>query len=147
MNPEPPVHAPAASALASAASAPPLRWYNLNRREALVLMFAVAALSVSILLQLARGGQPSHAIRHEHASVTGVLDVNHASASELSVIPGVGATTAATIVAERDRDGPFQSLEDFLQRVSRLNDRKIGDFRSYLVFRSEVEPDRLMPQK
>ena len=41
----------------------------------------------------------------------GPVDINTATADQLDVLPGVGPTTAAAIVAYRDQHGPFQSLD------------------------------------
>ncbi len=139
--------APAHADTTHARQTPPLRWHNLNSRDVLVLMLAIAALSVSMVLRLIGDEQTGHSFRHEHVAVAGVLDVNCASASELAVIPGVGAITAASIISERDRNGPFQSLADLLQRISRLNEEKIGNFRPYLVFTTDAAATRLMPEK
>jgi len=58
------------------------------------------------------------------------IDVNSATADELSLLPGVGRLAAERIVAHRERHGPFSSLagleavERFdAQRVSRLAGR------------------------
>ena len=42
---------------------------------------------------------------------TGPVNINTATADQLDVLPGVGPTTAAAIVAYRDQHGPFQSLD------------------------------------
>ena len=47
-------------------------------------------------------------------SVPGPLDLNLASADQLDELPGVGPATAAAIVAHRERDGPFRSVDDLL---------------------------------
>ncbi|MEH0147317.1 helix-hairpin-helix domain-containing protein [Corynebacterium sp. Q4381] len=41
----------------------------------------------------------------------GLVSINGASATELETLPGVGAATAAAIVAHREANGPFTSLE------------------------------------
>lgn len=41
----------------------------------------------------------------------GPVNVNTATADQLDVLPGVGPTTAAAIVAHREQHGPFQSVE------------------------------------
>lgn len=40
------------------------------------------------------------------------LDVNRATEAQLDELPGVGPATAAAIVAHRDRNGPFASVEE-----------------------------------
>jgi len=45
------------------------------------------------------------------------ININTASASALQAFPGVGATKAAAIVADRDEQGPFTSCQD-LTRVA-----------------------------
>lgn len=49
--------------------------------------------------------------RHGKARVEGTLNVNRASEAELRLLPGIGKTRAAQIVARRDKR-PFASLED-----------------------------------
>lgn len=46
----------------------------------------------------------------------GPVNINTASADELDALPGIGEVYSARIVESRDRDGPFQSLEDLLAR-------------------------------
>ena len=48
---------------------------------------------------------------------TGGVNINTASASELESLPGIGATKASAIVADREANGPFSSCED-LTRVT-----------------------------
>lgn len=62
------------------------------------------------------------------------IDINTASRAELELLPGVGEVLAREIVADRERNGPFRSVDD-LDRVKgigavtveRLRDRvKVG---------------------
>jgi competence protein ComEA len=46
---------------------------------------------------------------------TGPLDLNRATAAELDGLPGVGPATAAAIIAHRDQNGPFGSVDDLLK--------------------------------
>ena len=41
----------------------------------------------------------------------GPVNINTATADQLDVLPGVGPTTAAAIVAHREQHGPFQSVD------------------------------------
>lgn len=46
----------------------------------------------------------------------GLLDLNRASAAQLETLPGIGKAYAATIVTARERDGPFRSTDDLVER-------------------------------
>jgi hypothetical protein len=48
----------------------------------------------------------------------GMIDLNTANSAELERLPGVGPEMAAKIVAERDANGPYYSLDDLDRRVN-----------------------------
>lgn len=81
----------------------PCRWVHASVAVALVLSGAAAA----------RDGAartPAPACRPLP------VDLNAAGTAELSLLPGVGPSLAAAIVADRERSGPFRRPED-LDRV------------------------------
>lgn len=55
----------------------------------------------------------------------GKVNINTASAAQLDALPGVGASTAEKIVADREANGPFKTVED-LKRVSGIGDKKFA---------------------
>lgn len=59
---------------------------------------------------------------------TGPVDVNRATAVELDALPGVGPATAAAIVTERERNGPFVGVDD-LERVPGIGPAKLAALR------------------
>ena len=57
------------------------------------------------------------------------IDINRASAEELTQLKGVGPSHAASIVAFREKNGPFQKPEDLMQvpRIGRKTFEKNKD--------------------
>ncbi|MBM6775245.1 ComEA family DNA-binding protein, partial [Olsenella profusa] len=51
------------------------------------------------------------------------VNINTADVAELDELPGVGEATAAAIVEDRERNGPFAAPED-LMRVSGIGEKK-----------------------
>jgi len=59
----------------------------------------------------------------------GAVDINSASARELQKVDGIGAKTAARIVAYRDEHGAFKRVEDLLKikGIGKKRLEKAGD--------------------
>jgi competence protein ComEA len=62
----------------------------------------------------------------------GPVNVNTATAAELEALPGVGPATAAAIVDERTRNGPFASIDD-LERVPGIGPAKLAALRGQVT--------------
>ena len=62
---------------------------------------------------------------------TGVVNINTATASELDALPGVGPSTATSIVEDREANGPFASPED-LMRVSGIGEKKFAKLKDHI---------------
>ena len=58
-------------------------------------------------------------------TTAGKVNINTADAATLDTLPGIGASTAAKIVADREANGPFKTIED-LKRVSGIGDKKFS---------------------
>jgi competence protein ComEA len=56
------------------------------------------------------------------------VDLNTASAEQLDALPGIGPATAAAIIADRQANGPFRSVDD-LGRVRGIGDAKLQQLR------------------
>ena len=61
-----------------------------------------------------------------------VVDVNNATIDALDELPGVGPATAAAIVAERERNGPFVGVDD-LDRVPGIGPAKLDALRDLVT--------------
>jgi competence protein ComEA len=82
---------------------------------------------------IAAGADPSGPGASDGASSGGdgaLVDINRASAAELEELPGVGPATAEAIIAHRDQNGPFASVDDLLDvrgigevKLEQLRDR------------------------
>ncbi len=60
------------------------------------------------------------------------LDLNHASAGEISRLPGVGPSLARRIVEERDRRGRFESA-DSLRGILGMGPKKLAALREHVT--------------
>lgn len=57
-----------------------------------------------------------------------LVNINTAGVAELTTLKGVGEATAEKIIAEREKNGPFTSIDD-LKRVSGIGDKKLEALR------------------
>lgn len=73
-----------------------------------------------------RSGRSSHKLQPGQT-----LDVNTASETELTQLPGVGPSLAGRIVEYRAANGPFQSIDD-LQNVSGIGPSKLDKMAPYV---------------
>lgn len=64
----------------------------------------------------------------------GVLDINTASADDLTNLPGIGPTRASAIVAHRERHGPFRVPGD-LRAVSGIGEATFQNLAEHIVAR------------
>lgn len=62
----------------------------------------------------------------------GAININTASASELDTLPGIGPSTATTIVAHRDQHGPFPTV-DSLMEVRGIGQAKLDSLRDLIT--------------
>lgn len=60
------------------------------------------------------------------------IDINRAGADELEQLPGIGPTLAARIVADREANGPYATVDD-LARVKGISPRMIDEMRPMIT--------------
>lgn len=63
---------------------------------------------------------------------SGPININTADRSVLETLPGVGPATAAAIIEDRERNGPFASVDD-LDRVPGIGPAKLASLRDLVV--------------
>ncbi|MBV8637235.1 MAG: helix-hairpin-helix domain-containing protein [Candidatus Eremiobacteraeota bacterium] len=61
-----------------------------------------------------RPGRSRTRMKTKKKSVTGIVDLNAATAPQLAMIPGIGTTLAARIVEVRERDGAYETFDELL---------------------------------
>ncbi len=71
------------------------------------------------------GSDAAPATAASPGTAAGKVNINTADAATLDTLPGIGASTAAKIVADREANGPFKTIED-LKRVSGIGDKKFS---------------------
>lgn len=76
--------------------------------------------------------QQDAAISSQGTELGGAVNINTATTEELKALPGVGDATAAAIVEERERGGPFASPEDIM-RVTGIGQKKFERMRGLIV--------------
>ena len=81
-------------------------------------------------------GSPSSPSR-----LTGVVNVNQASAAELQLLPGVGPARAQAILELRQRRGGFQSLDD-LTGIEGIGPASLRAMRPHLVLKGKTTARR-----
>jgi len=60
-----------------------------------------------------------------------LLDLNTATAEQLQELPGIGPSTAAAIVAFREKSGPFRRVDDLLA-IHGISKKKLEAIRPYV---------------
>ena len=70
-------------------------------------------------------------------ALSGVVNVNTASAEELSLLPGVGPARAKKIVELRQQRGGFKRVEDLLE-VKGIGDASLAKLRPYIALEGKT---------
>jgi len=94
--------------------------------------FAVTAVAALLAASLSFAKQPP----------AKPLDLNLATAEQLQELPGIGPTTAATIVAFREKSGPFRRVEDLLA-IHGISKKKLEAIRPYVFIAPPVKSSSL----
>jgi competence protein ComEA len=64
-------------------------------------------------------------------AVTGTININTASATELQRLPGIGAKTAGRVIEYRQKNGPFKKVEEL------MNVQGIGE-KNFLKLKNQI---------
>lgn len=97
-----------------------------------VSLIAVVALSLGIWWNRRPRAElvtPVHAVLEAELRRASLIDLNSASAEALAELPGIGGGLAARIVAWREENGPFESV-DALRAVEGVGEKRIKAIRA-----------------
>lgn len=117
------------------ADKPPESWLWLNKLDQrFVTVFAAVFLTLVGYHWATLGGwgmQPIELERLPSRQYDFRIDINSASWVEWTQIEGIGEATANKIVADRDSNGPFRTIDDLL-RVKGIGPKKLETMRPFL---------------
>ena len=60
------------------------------------------------------------------------VDINTADVEELDQLPGIGTVLAGRIIAYREANGPFETVEDLLE-VSGIGEAKLAELEGWIT--------------
>lgn len=63
---------------------------------------------------------------------TGKININTATVSELDTLPGIGIATANDIIAYREANGKFKSIEDIM-KVPRIKESRFNNIKDFIT--------------
>ncbi len=79
-----------------------------------------------------RQEQPTSSLRPVHREAARQVDLNHATASDLQALPGIGPKLAQRVIDHRTARGPFGKVED-LQQVKGIGRKKFDRLRPHVL--------------
>ena len=68
----------------------------------------------------------------EQNNESGMININEATAEQLQLLPGIGETLSNRIIAYREDNGNFQSIED-LMNVNGIGEAKFEQIQNYIT--------------
>lgn len=101
------------------------------------LMLRGAAVCAALALGLAGATANAAENAKKDAPMVGVVNINTASAEQLTLLPGVGPARASAIVAHRTKNGVFKKAEDLIA-VSGIGERAFERLRPYVAVSGET---------
>ena len=93
--------------------------------SALVLVFALTGI-------LGAPASAAPAAAKPAASEARPVDLNTADSAALETVPGIGKSLSSRILAFREKNGPFQTVDDLL-KVQGVGEKSIQKLRPYLT--------------
>jgi len=102
----------------------------LARSRIVTALVFVVALSALVFTAPTRAAAPAKAA--PAATDAKPVDLNTATSAQLEAIPGIGKSLAERILAFREKNGAYASLDDLL-KVQGIGEKSLEKLRPYLV--------------
>jgi competence protein ComEA len=99
----------------------------------MVRFVSIASAALALTALLATAGAPALA----EEKLSGVVNVNTASAAELEMLPGIGASRAKALIEAREAKGGFKSLDDLLV-VKGIGEASLAKLRPHLTLEGKT---------
>ncbi|QDT92028.1 ComEA family DNA-binding protein [Gimesia algae] len=104
-----------------------------------ILFTIILLLALIHLIQLSHWGTKSIVIeRLPHLPYEYQVDINQATWVEFAQLEGIGPSLGKRIVAYREANGPFASLDD-LKNVNGIGEKKLNANRKHLILDSTLK--------
>ncbi len=78
------------------------------------------------------GEESSGPMQGDASDHPALININSATQEELETLPGIGSTTALAIIAYREENGPFLSVDDIM-KVAGIKEGRFAAIRDFIV--------------
>ena len=102
-----------------------------GKKTRLVLLGLLLCAAVAAAAPVLAAAQAEEKPAAKSAAPARPVDLNQASAEELTTIPGVGAALAQRIIEFREKEGPFRRVED-LMKVKGIGEKSFQKMRNHV---------------
>ena len=99
----------------------------------MVRFVSIASAALALTTLLVTAAVPALA----EEKISGVVNVNTASAAELEMLPGIGASRAKAVIEAREAKGGFKSLDDLLA-VKGIGEASLAKLRPHLTLEGKT---------